>query len=60
VRARKGQGQVEFREYHPALFSDYRIRFTDLYKGDGKTKKSFTIKRLEMEVELSSKTTSGA
>jgi hypothetical protein len=47
--------QVEFREYHPALFSDYRIRFTDIYKGDGKTKKQFTINRLEMEVELSSR-----
>jgi hypothetical protein len=47
--------QIEFREYHPALFSDYRIRFTDIYKGDGKTKKSFTINRLEMDVELSSK-----
>jgi hypothetical protein len=46
--------EVEFREYHPALFSDYRVRFTDLDKGDG-TKKSFTINRLEMDVELSSK-----
>jgi hypothetical protein len=47
--------EVEFREYHPALFSDYKICFTDIYKGDGKTRKSFTINRLEMEVELSSK-----
>jgi len=46
--------EVKFREYHPALFSDYRVRFTDLDKGDG-TKKSFTINRLEMDVELSSK-----
>jgi hypothetical protein len=52
--------EVEFREYHPALFSDYRICFTDIYKGDGKTKKSFTINRLEMEVELSSKSNTSA
>ena len=45
--------EVEFREYHPALLSDYRILFTDMFEGDGKTKKSFTIDRLEMEVELS-------
>jgi hypothetical protein len=45
--------EVEFREYHPALLSDYRIRFTDMLMGDGKTKKSFTIDRLEMDVELS-------
>jgi hypothetical protein len=55
VNSGKSSGdQVQFREYHPALFSDYRIRFTDMYKGDGK-KKEFTINRLEMEVELSSK-----
>ena len=44
---------LTFKEYQPALFSDYVIRITDLYGDRGERKGLTSIRGLTMNVYLS-------
>ena len=54
VKALINSALPDFQEYNPSLLSDYTIRITDLFDGNGNKKDLKSINRVAMRVTLSS------